>query len=88
MPDNEHIEPGIERVVERTEPEFPVGDDLVWYEMQNIMLDFQTLQYRVEKLGRHMKHTLGNNVQMNKDLLDRVRTLSAELAALKGVTNV
>lgn len=70
-----------------TEEQFPVGDDLVWYEMNLIVRDFDSLKWRVEKLGRQMQMTLDNNRHMNKDLLDRVQTLTAELAALRGVTN-
>lgn len=66
-----------------TEEQFPVGDDLVWYEMQLIILDFDSLKWRVEKLGRQMQATLDNNVKMNIDLMNRVSALTAELAALK-----
>ena len=89
VPDkNDHVEPGIQREVrDWTEAEFPIGDDLVWYEMDIITRDFDRLKQRVEKLGRHMRHTLDNNVKMNRDLLNRVSALTAEIAALKGVTN-
>lgn len=66
-----------------TEEQFPVGDDLVWYEMQLIIRDFDSLKWRVEKLGRQMQATLDNNVKMNIDLMNRVSALTAELAALK-----
>ena len=70
-----------------TAEQFPVGDDLVWYEMQLITRDFDSLKWRVEKLGRQMQQTYENHRQVNDDLLKRVATLTAEIAALKGVTN-
>ena len=77
-----------------TEEQFPIGDDLVWYEMQLIVRDFDSLKWRVEKLGRQMQMTLDNNVKMSNDLMRRlsernavINQLTDELSALKGVTN-
>lgn len=66
-----------------TAEQFPVGDDLIWYEMQLITRDFDSLKWRVEKLGRQMQQTYENHRQVNDDLMKRVNALTAELAALK-----
>ena len=66
-----------------TAEQYPVGDDLVWYEMQLIVRDFDSLKWRVEKLGRQMQQTYENHRQLNDDLMKRVAALTAELAALK-----
>ena len=66
-----------------TAEQYPVGDDLVWYEMQLIVRDFDSLKWRVEKLGRQLQQTYENHRQLNDDLMKRVTALTAELAALK-----
>lgn len=66
-----------------TAEQYPVGDDLVWYEMQLIVRDFDSLKWRVEKLGRQLQQTYENHRQLNDDLMKRVAALTAELAALK-----
>lgn len=70
-----------------TAEQYPIGDDLIWYEMQLITRDFDSLKWRIEKLGRQMQQTYENHRKVNDDLLSRIAKLTAELAALKGVTN-
>jgi len=67
----------------KTEEVFPIGDDLIWYEMQMVVRDFDSLKWRVEKLGRQMQQNYQNHNIINDDLLRRVSALTAELAALK-----
>ena len=67
----------------KTEEVFPIGDDLIWYEMQLIVRDFDSLKWRVEKLGRQMQMNYQNHIVVNDDLMNRVSALTAELAALK-----
>lgn len=66
-----------------TAEQYPIGDDLVWYEMQLIVRDFDSLKWRIEKLGRQMQQTYENHRRLNDDLLKRVSALTAEIAALK-----
>lgn len=73
--------------LESTEKQYPIGDDLIWYELQLINRDFDSLKWRVEKLGRQLSQTLENHCKVSDDLMKRVATLTAEIAALKGVTN-
>lgn len=72
---------------EQSPQEYPVGDDLIWYETVQITRDLKHCAQRIERLGEHLKINLENNRTLLATYSDRLSELTAELAAIKGVTN-
>ena len=86
---------GIEEVdIYISRPQYPLGTDLIWYESNSLMADLDSMRNRFDSLTKQMRTAFSNQVKLNTDLLDlvnirdrKIEELSAELAALKGVTN-
>ncbi len=71
-------------------PQYPLGTDLIWYEVTQTLSDLDTMRRRIDYLGKNMRKAFDNQVQANTELLNavnirdrKIEELTAELAALK-----